>query len=292
MLSGLAIAADSSGVRISAPALGWLLSPDGSQLIQLTGVAESPRAGATIALENPARAAWASPDASAIVLKFDSGLALLRSGGPVEPLPGAPIAAHAAVWDRASAGFALCSQDSCLAFDNAGAIRSRWEVASGSRPLAYSADHGLVTVSADGADWHQANQSIRLDSLPAAAAFRPGTAELWFIDAAGTLSQQDAQGLRRALPDLVPNAVGIVAALDGKSIFAVNAEGAAASASLDTLQAERFSLEDTVEGAWPAPGAFAIRLHESAKRPVAIWNGETGLTGRAPAFSPETEVRQ
>ena len=292
MLSGLALAADSSGVRISAPALGWLLSPDGSQLIQMTGVAESPRTGATIALESPARAAWAAPDASAILLKLDTGLALLHPGGQLEPVPGVPPSVHSAIWDRSSAGFAVCWQAVCQAFDPSGAIRSRWEVASAARPLAFSAELGLVTLSPDGADWHQAGRSIRLDSLPAAAAFRPGTGELWFIDAAGTLSQQDSQGLRRALPDLVPSAIGLVAALDGKSIFAVNAEGAAATANLDTLQADRFSVEDSVEGAWPAPGAFAIRLHESAKRPISIWNGETGLTGRAPAFSPESEVRQ
>ena len=42
--SHLALGADASGIRIAAPSLGWVLAPDGSQVIEITGVPESPRA--------------------------------------------------------------------------------------------------------------------------------------------------------------------------------------------------------------------------------------------------------
>jgi hypothetical protein len=132
--------------------------------------------------------------------------------------------------------------------------------------------------------------------VPAAAAFRPNSPELWLLHPSGHLSGRDLQGRRTAEAQLVPNALGLVASQDGAAFFAANAGGAAAVVSLATSQTEQFDLEDTVEGVWPAPGLFAVRLHHSAKRPIGFWNGETGLTGWVPAQPleqpSETEVRQ
>ena len=39
-----------------------------------------------------------------------------------------------------------------------------------------------------------------------------------------------------------------------------------------------------------AAGRFTVRLHDSAKRAIAIWNGDSGITGWVPASN--SEVRQ
>jgi hypothetical protein len=289
--SGLIMAAESPDIRISAPTLGWILAADGSQAIEITGVTDSPRAGRAVALATAARRAWASPDAAAVVLQTGTGIALLRGALPAEALLELPAAAVATVaWDRASAGFAVCWNEICEARSADGAMRARWEVAPGSRVLAYSADNGLLLATAEIAEWRRQTEVISLDAIPASAAFRPGTSELWLLDAAGQLTGIDPQRRPVGAAELVPNAVGLVASLDGKSFFAANAEGAAAAANLETLQTENFNLEDSVEGLWPAAGRFTVRLHDSAKRAIAIWNGDSGTTGWVPAMN--NEVRQ
>lgn len=289
--SGLIMAAESPDIRISAPTLGWILAADGSQAIEITGVTDSPRAGRAVALATTARRAWASPDAAAIVLQTRTGIALLRGAQPAEGLLELPAATVATVaWDRASTGFAVCWDEICEARGADGAMRARWEVAPGSRVLAYSADNGLLLATAEAAEWRRQNTVISLDAMPASAAFRPGTSELWLLDAAGQLTGIDPQRRPVGAAELVPNAVGLVASLDGKSFFAANAEGAAAAANLETLQTENFNLEDSVEGLWPAAGRFTVRLHDSAKRAIAIWNGDSGTTGWVPAMN--NEVRQ
>jgi hypothetical protein len=194
------------------------------------------------------------------------------------------------VWDRSSAGFAACWADKCQTRAADGAVREQWEVAAGTRALAFSVSAGLLTATAESADWRHAGELIHLDTPPAAAAFRAGTQELWLVDADGRLIGRDEQGRRAGEGELVPRAIGLVGSLDGKHFFAVNADREAAVYSLEALQSERLTIEDAVEGAWAAPGLFAIRLHESAKRPIAIWEGVTGTTGWMPVAT--SEVRQ
>jgi hypothetical protein len=194
------------------------------------------------------------------------------------------------VWDRSSAGFATCWADKCQTRTADGAVREQWEVAAGSRAIAFSVSAGLVTATAESADWRHAGELIHLDAPPAAAAFRAGTQELWIVDADGHLIGRDEQGRRAGEGELVPGAIGLVGSLDGKYFFAVNADREAAVYSLEASQSERLTIEDAVEGAWAAPGPFAVRLHESAKRPIAIWEGATGTTGWMPVAT--SEVRQ
>ena len=73
-MASLAPAADSSGIRLSAPAIGWILAPGGSELIEITGIISSPRAGLAIALASAARRSWASPDSNSVLLRLDEGL--------------------------------------------------------------------------------------------------------------------------------------------------------------------------------------------------------------------------
>lgn len=86
--------------------MGWVLASDGSQLIEIAGIAASPRAGRAIDLPSAARRFWTSPDANAVILRLDTGIFLLRSGDQLEQV--AEGIAVTAVWDRASTGFALC----------------------------------------------------------------------------------------------------------------------------------------------------------------------------------------
>ncbi len=287
LIPALVSAAD---LRVSAPGLGWLLSPDGRQVIAITGVPESPRAGDAIPLPGLARQLWSAPDASAALIRLDEGLYLLRPG--LDPAELAAVSADAAVsaaWDRASAGFAACWADSCRAFDRAGLPGAETAAAPGVRLLAYSASAGLLTVEGDAALWRAGGSTRPLDAVPAAAAFLPGASELWFLDPAGRLAALSAQGARRDLPETVDSPIALVASADGQSVFVVNATGEAAVLGVASGAVTRHTLEETVEGAWPAPGNFNVRLHESAKRPLAIFNGETGLAGWAPAAAREVE---
>ncbi|MBL8237545.1 MAG: hypothetical protein JNM66_09015 [Bryobacterales bacterium] len=294
--SALTLAAESPAVRFSSPSMGWILAADGSQAIEITGVADSPRAGRAVALPSAARRSWVAPDATAAVLRLDSGLFLLRSSDVLELLaPLDPGIAVSVAWDRASAGFALCWAESCESRAADGAIRAQWDVPSASRALAFSVADGLVVATADTAFWYSTNETVALQTLPVAAAFRSGPRELWSVDAAGNLLGQDMQGRRTGEAELVANPLGLVGSLDGGTFFAANAEGEAAIFTFDAARTEKWNVEDTVEGAWAAPGVLAVRLHESAKRPVAIWNSETRTTGWMPAETPSatgTEVRQ
>lgn len=286
--SGLVLAAEAPAIRISAPSIGWILAADGTQAIEITGVTESPRTGRTVALAAVARRAWPSPDASATVLQTNTGIALLAGNDQVETLSELPVASVATVaWDRASAGFAACWDTVCEARGANGAMRARWEVAAGARLLAYSAENGLVLATAEGAEWRREAAVIALDSIPAAAAFRPGTSELWLLDATGQLAGIDPQRRPAGTAELVPDAIGLVASLDGKAFFAANASGAAAATNLESLQTETFNMEDSLEGLWPAAGRFTVRLHDSAKRAIGIWNGDSGITGWVPALNSE-----
>ena len=287
-LPGLAFAAESPGIRLSSPTIGWVLASDGLQLIEIAGIAASPRAGRAVALPSAARRFWTSPDANAVILRLDNGIFLLGSGEQLAEL--SEDFEVTAVWDRSSTGFAICWAEKCEARAANGAIRHQWKVSSGSRVIAYSAEAGLVTASAEDADWHYGGELIHLDAVPAAAAFRSGTKELWLLNPDGRISGQDRQGRRLGEGELVAGALGLVGSLDGKAFFAVNAEGEAAVYSLESAQTVRVAIGNSVEGVWPAPGLFAVRLHESAKRPIAIWNGETGITGWMPAAT--SEVRQ
>lgn len=287
LISALSSAAD---LRVSAPGLGWLLSPDGTQVIAITGVPESPRAGAAIALPALARQVWSAPDASALLARLDAGLYLIRPGhDPAELAAIPPDATVSAAWDRASAGFAACWQAACRVFDKEGAPGPESESGPGVRLLAYSAASGLVTVAGDSALWRRGETTRPLDFVPAAAAFVPASGELWVVEDTGRLLALSPEGGRREMPESVSAPIGLVASLDGKSLFTVNGAGEAAVLAAGSGELTRFSLEGTVEGAWPAPGLFNVRLHESAKRPLAIFNGESGLAGWAPAASQEVQ---
>lgn len=290
-IPGLALAADSAGIRFSSPSIGWVLAADGSQLIEIAGIDSSPRTGRAVALPSAARRSWSSPDASSALLRLNTGLILLKSDGhPTQIVEIASNVDVAAAWDRSSTGFVACWAGTCQARAADGAIRDQWPVPEGSRIVAFSLEAGLLTATSESADWRQGAESIQLETVPAAAAFRPGTQELWLLDADGRLAGRDRQGRRTGEGELVANAVGLVSSADGKALFAVDPEGRAAVFTIESAQSERFSIDESVEGVWPAPGRFAIRLHESAKKPIAIWNGETGVTGWMPAAT--NEVRQ
>lgn len=289
--AGLAIAAETPDIRISAPSLGWVSTSDASQGIEIVGVTESPRTGRSIVLPAAVRRLWASPDSGVLLVQTSSSLTLLRTTGQADPLfEVTPTSSLSVAWDRSSDGFAACWETSCEARDANGAIRSRWDVPAGARAMAYSATAGLLIATADSAEWRTTAESVRLDAIPAAAVFRPGTNELWVLDAEGHLTGRDIQGRNTGSAELIAGAIGLVASLDGKAFFAATAEGAAAVANLETQQTEQLTLEDTVEGVWPASGRFNIRLHDSAKRAIGIWNGDTKTTGWVPALN--TEVRQ
>ena len=129
----LAPAADSSGIRLTAPAIGWILAPDGSQLIEITGIISSPRAGRAIALPSAARRSWASPDSNSVLLRLDEGL-FFRSSEQLAQLAEIPAGISvAAAWDRSSTGFAICWAEICQARAANGAIREQWPVAGGLR---------------------------------------------------------------------------------------------------------------------------------------------------------------
>lgn len=252
-LPGIGIAADPPAIRVSAPTLvGWVTVQDGSQIIEIAGIAESPRAGRTVALPSAARRFWASPDGKAVLVRLDTGLFLLKSNDQVELLVEiSPDSDVTAAWDRSSAGFAICWAEICQARAADGAIRAQWEVPAGSHVAAFSVDAGLVTATGGGGEWRGGSGVIHLNAAPAAAAFRSGTRELWLHDETGHLIGQDQQGRRIGEGELVPNALGLVSSLDGKSFFSANVEGAAAVFSLDSFQTERLSVPDTVEGVWP-----------------------------------------
>lgn len=287
LISALSSAAD---LRVSAPGLGWVLSPDGTQMIAITGVPDSPRAGEAIPLPGLARQLWSAPDASAVLVRLDAGLFLIRPGqDPVELAAIAPDLGVSAAWDRSSAGFAACWQVACRAFDKEGAPGPESESGPGERLLAYSATAGLVTVNGESALWRRGESARTLDFVPTAAAFVPGSGELWVVGDAGRILALSAEGARRELPESVAGPIALVASLDGMSVFTVNGAGEAAVFTAATGELARFTLEGTVEGAWPAPGLFNVRLHESAKRPLAIFNGDSGLAGWAPAATQEVQ---
>ena len=114
------------------------------------------------------------------------------------------------VWDRSSAGFATCWTEKCQARTANGTLREQWEVAAGSRPMAFSVEAGLVTASVGTAEWRRGVELIPLDAVPAAAAFRAGTGELWLLDAAGHLAGRDQQGRHIGEGESVTNAIGLV----------------------------------------------------------------------------------
>lgn len=285
---GPAVWAETPEVRITAPSLGWVLSPDGNQITEIAGVASSPRAGRDRALPGAARRSWASPDATAVLVQTENGIILIREAGePLAILELSGPAEFSAAWDRAAAGFALCGPESCQAYDAAGAIRSSWEIEAGSRALAFSAGAGVVVASSSAVQWLRADGRTTIDGAPVAAAFRPGTEEAWFLDAAGHLFGQDFQGRRTGEAQLMENPLGLVASRDGKAFFAAS-EKAAAVFLIESASAESVDVGAPIEGVWATPGAFSVRLHDSAKRPIAIWDGESGLLGWMPATeSPE-----
>lgn len=289
---GPAIWAESPGIRITAPSLGWVLSPDGTQVTEIAGVAASPRAGRELALPAAARRSWASPDAAAVLVQTENGIFLVReSGAPQSILELSGPAEFSAAWDRAAAGFALCGPESCQSFDPAGAIRASWDVEAGARALAYSAESGLVISLNGAAQWLRADGRAPLDGSPIAAAFRPGTSEAWFLDAEGRLTGQDFLGRRTGEGQVIENALGLVASRDGRAFFAAS-ETAAAVFLIESQKTESVEIGEPVEGVWAAPGAFSIRLHDSAKRPIAIWDGESGALGWMPAVEVAVEVTE
>ncbi|MBI2685638.1 MAG: hypothetical protein HYX27_04925 [Acidobacteria bacterium] len=289
IVSGLVLAAEPSAIRISAPSLGWVLAADGSQVVEISGLADSPRTGRAVSLPAVARRAWSSPDAASVLVQLDAALFLIRAAGEPEAIAELPAGVTlSAAWDRSSSGFAVCWETNCEARDAGGAIRTRWEVDASARVLAYSGEGGMVLTTADAAEWRRGGETVRIDPAPAAATFRPRSQELWIVDNTGQLYGQDFQGRRTGEGEMVTDAVGLIASADGRYFFASNAEGNAAVFDVDSGSTNRTDLETTVEGVWLSPGPFSARLHESSKRAIAIWTDVS--IGWVP--SANGEVRQ
>lgn len=279
----LPAAAETPAIRMSAPTIAWVLSSDGFELIQIAGVPESPRAGQRISLPSVALRAWSSPDAQSAVLRLEDGLYLQRSAGKLERVAELEKDAVASLeWDRLSAGFAACWAQMCQSRVADGALVEQWAVDPGSRIIAYSVQGGAVTASESGSVWRYNRVQIPLEIIPTVAALRPGADELWTVDREGRLTGRDRAGRRTGEGEMISGAIGLVGSLDGASFFAINADREAAFYSVALGRTDRFTLDGDVDGAWAAPGPFAVRLHESAKRPVAIWEGDSGITGWMP----------
>lgn len=269
-----------TAARISAPALGWLLSPDGAEIIGITGVIESPRDGQTYRLPASATRIWVSPDASTVVARSSEGLWLIAPGTSSRQFASidGPVSL---AWDRSGSGFVVCQMDRCAEYSSSGTARGGFETAGAASAVAYSVSAGTVYKLDDSATWHRASGDTGLGEI-AAGSFRPGAQELWTLAPDGRLTGRDANGATIGSAELVPEAVGLVISADGNTLISANASSAV---TMDFRNAEvnRFAVESGVEGLWLAPGNLAVRLHESAKRPVAFWNGETGALGWMPA---------
>lgn len=278
-----------TAARITAPVLGWLLSPDGGEIIGITGVVDSPRDGQAYRLPAAASKIWVSPDASTIVARSVEGLWLIAPGASSRLIASSESGTSMA-WDRASKGFVVCQPDRCTEFSPDGSVRGGFDTAGFATALAYSASSGTLFSIEASATWHRNSGDIAVGEA-IAAAFRPGTQELWLIAQDGRLSGLDANGAIVGSAELVPGAVGLAASGDGHSLIAANGSHGAAF-DIRNAEVSRFAVETGIEGLWLAPGNFSVRLHESAKRPIAFWNGESGALGWMPATVAAGEQNQ
>lgn len=278
-----------SAARIAAPALGWLLSPDGSEVIGITGVIDSPRDGQSYKLPAVASRIWVSPDASALVARMADELWLISPGSSSRQL-GAADSAVSVAWDRGGNGFVICQPERCAEHAASGAVRGSFAVAGTVNVLAYSAGAGVIYAVDSTATWHRASGDVAVGEA-AAAAFRPGSQELWVLSTDGKLAGLDSNGASIGSAELVTGAVGLAMSADGAALVAASGSEAAVF-DIRNAQVNRIPVEGGVEGLWLAPGNFAVRLHESAKRPVAFWNGETGALGWMPAAVAAGEQNQ
>lgn len=276
--------AERPGPRLSPPPLGWVLSPDGTQAIEITGVVSSPRPGAAIALPAAASRLWSSPDGRSAIAATDSALFWVRSANePVALMASEPASSASVAWDRNSEGFAVCVGVRCESRSASGELLEARELETGRTLLAFSATHGWVMDAPGGAYWQSGDIGLSLGSSVIAAQFRPRTRELWTLDQDGTLTGRTAEGGVAGQSNLLRDALGLAVSADGTSFLAVDAEGAAAVFDLRTGLTRAFRLETPPAGVWIASGSFAVRLHDSLKRPIAFWDGETGITGISPA---------
>jgi len=275
--------------RISAPALGWLLSPDGSEVIGITGVVDSPRDGHAFKLPEVASRIWVSPDASALVALTAKELWLIVPGSSARQLSAAESSVSVA-WDRSGNGFLVCQSDHCAEHSASGAVRGGFDTSGAASVLAYSESAGALYVRDGVATWHRASGDVAVGEA-AAAAFRPGAQELWVLSPNGRLSGFDANGSSAGSADLIADAIGLAVSADGNTLVAVNASSGSVF-DLRTAEVNRLAFAEGVDGLWLAPGNFAVRLHESSKRPVAFWNGETGALGWMPAAATVGEQNQ
>ncbi|HEU0123651.1 MAG TPA: hypothetical protein VFQ91_24180 [Bryobacteraceae bacterium] len=289
LLSNAIFAEESFVPRLASPVLGWVLTAGGTRAMEIAGIAESPRTGSEVVLPAAAQHLWSAPDAHAALVQAGEGLHLLRSGAEPERIAEIPAGTDvSAAWDRGSSAVVACWATVCRAW---GSVDTRWEAPAGAVVLAYSVEAGLAIAVGDQAEWRNGNGVVALPVRPLAAAFRPGTQELWTAGPAGGLTMWTSEGSRTVEAGAVPEPVGLAMAADGSALFIVNAEGLGAKYGIASQQTESVEVGDAVEGVWPAPGAFAVRLHDSAKRAIAIWNGETGQTTWMP-IAASAEVRQ
>jgi hypothetical protein len=278
-----------SAARVSAPALGWLLSPDGTGIISITGIADSPRDGQNYPLPATASKIWTSPDASAIIAQSVDGLWLITPGVSSRQFAAIDTAVSVA-WDRSGSGFVVCQPDRCAEYSAAGAVRGGFETAGAADVLAYSASAGTLYDIDGAATWHRSSGDTPLGEV-ASGAFLSASKELWTLGADGRLTGRDANGAVVGSAELVTDALGLVVSADGNTLIAANASTAAVY-EIRNAEVTRFAVESGIEGVWLAPGNFTVRLHESAKRPVAFWNGETGALGWMPAAVAAGERNQ
>lgn len=269
--------AQNASVRISAPALGWVLSHDGSQVIAITGVTESPRDGEAISLPGAASRIWGSPQGDRFVAALPDGTWLFAPATAPQRI--LETEAGAAVWSRNGDVVAACLGESCQVFERAGSHRFNLSLPEGATLAALQPEGGFAFRTAEGIGI-RAGATEEFHPNAVAIAFTPDGSGAWVLNKEGVLAGPAGPA------EFLRNAVGMVIALDGSALIAVAADGSAAAFDPPTRNVRHFALEAGVDGVWPAPGNWNVRLHDSAKRPIAFWSGETS------AFSWMPEVRQ
>jgi hypothetical protein len=214
---------------------------------------------------------YSSPNGSSAIVATGDGAVLFTAGRMLTVAAAVAEERISAAWDRDSSSFVICQAQLCESRSTSGDVLEKWSVVNSSRAAAYSARGGLVIETADGYVWVSRSGLVYLGEL-SGAVFRPGSEELLALHRDGMLKVYTAAGQEVESMEWLPGAAGIVVSADGGSLFGARLDGTASILDLRRKEARSVNLETTVEGVWPAPGEFAVRLHESLKAPVAFLN--------------------
>lgn len=149
---------------------------------------------------------WVSLDASALVALTAKELWLIVPGSSARQLSAAESTVSVA-WDRAGNGFLVCQSDHCAEHSASGSVRGGFDTAGAASVLAYSESAGTLYAREGAATWHRASGDVAVGEA-AAAAFRPGSQELWVLSPNGRLSGFDANGSSAGAADLIADAIG------------------------------------------------------------------------------------